>query len=203
MIFVYGDSEMKVLNHLKNILIIISTIIGLSACTPEKEMDLSGINSICELATLKCYYHNVARTEKGAQGLFKFLGTGYKKAWTEYSGIVYFGIDVNKIKVQEIDDEHHVIRITIPDAEVLDIDIDETSMSDPITDTGLFTDISLGEETTALDEAQNNMAASAEAETAMLVQAKERVKNLIEGYVKNLGEVTSGTAYTVQWIDVE
>lgn len=195
---------MKLSKSIKSTFIIISAMIGICACTPqEKEMDLSGINSICELATLKCYYHNVARAEKDAQGLFKFLGAGYKKAWTEYSGIVDFGVDVNKIKVQEIDDENHVIKITIPDAEILDVDIDASSMSDPITDAGLFTKISLDEETVALSEAQNNMRKSAESDSAMLVQAKERAKTLIEGYIKNLSEATSNKTYTVQWIDVE
>ena len=33
----------------------------LTGCAEKKkEADFSGINSVCELATLKCYYHNVA-----------------------------------------------------------------------------------------------------------------------------------------------
>lgn len=37
-----------------------------SGCGKEKEVaDFSGITSVCELATLKCYYHNVASVYKG------------------------------------------------------------------------------------------------------------------------------------------
>ena len=34
----------------------------LTGCAEKKkEADFSGINSVCELAVLKCYYHNVAK----------------------------------------------------------------------------------------------------------------------------------------------
>ena len=41
--------------------------------------DFSGISSVCQLATLKCYYHNVAKAETEANGFLKWLGVGYKK----------------------------------------------------------------------------------------------------------------------------
>lgn len=182
-------------------LILSTTTIGcLSGCSNEKkEADFSEINSICELATLKCYYHNVAKAETEASGLFKWLGTGYKKIWTEYSGIVEVGIDVNKVLISAPDADG-VIEITIPDAEILNVDLDEQSMSEPLTDTGLFTDITKEEETAALAEAQNNMKETAQANSALLVQAKERAKNLLEGYVKNVGD-QFGEEYTVKWVD--
>ena len=34
----------------------------------EEEADFSAISSVCELATLKCYYHNVAKSETEASG---------------------------------------------------------------------------------------------------------------------------------------
>ena len=58
----------------------------LTGCAEKKkEADFSGINSVCELATLKCYYHNVAKGETKASGLLKWFGTGYKKIWTAES----------------------------------------------------------------------------------------------------------------------
>ena len=80
--------------------------------------------------------------------------------------------------------------------------LDEDSMSEPLTDTGLFTKITKEEETTALAEAQKNMEETARQNQALLNQAKERAKNLIEGYVKNVGEQT-GRKYTVKWIEAE
>ena len=38
------------------------SICSLTGCgEKKKEADFSGIASVCELATLKCYYHNVAK----------------------------------------------------------------------------------------------------------------------------------------------
>ena len=95
-----------------------------------------------------------------------------------------------------------VVKITIPDAEILDVDLDEESMSEPLTDSGFMTEITKEEETAALAEAQDNMEKTAQANGALLVQAKERAKNLIEGYVKNVGEQI-GEEYTVEWADAE
>ena len=131
----------------------------------------------------------------------KKLGTGYKKIWTEYSGIVELGIDVNKVSISKPDDKG-VVKVTIPDAEILNVDLDEDSMSEPLTDTGFMTKITKEEETAALAEAQNDMEETAQENTALLAQAKERAKNLIEGYVKNIGEQI-GEAYTVEWVDAE
>ena len=85
---------------------------------------------------------------------------------------------------------------------MLDVDLDEESMSEPLTDTGFMTEITKEEETAALAEAQDNMEETAQANGALLVQAKERAKNLIEGYVKNVGEQI-GEEYTVEWVEIE
>lgn len=143
----------------------------------------------------------MAKAETEASGLFKKLGTGYKKIWTEYSGIVELGIDVNKVSISKPDDKG-VVKVTIPDAEILNVDLDEDSMSEPLTDTGFMTKITKEEETAALAEAQNNMEETAQENTALLAQAKERAKNLIEGYVKNVGEQI-GEEYTVEWVEAE
>ena len=176
------------------------SICSLTGCgEKKKEADFSGIASVCELATLKCYYHNVAKAETEASGLFKWLGTGYKKIWTEYSGIVELGIDVNRVSVSK-PDSRGVVKISIPDAEILNVDLDEASMGEPLTDTGFFTKITKEEEPAALAEAQKNMEETARSNSALLAQAKERAKNVIEGYVKNVGEQL-GEKYTVEWTE--
>lgn len=130
---------MKLNRIVKMLLVSVISICCLAGCSGEKkEADFSGINSVCELATLKCYYHNVAKAETEASGLFKKLGIGYKKIWTEYSGIVELGIDVNKVSISKPDD-NGVVKVTIPDAEILNVDLDEDSMSEPLTDTGFMT----------------------------------------------------------------
>ncbi len=143
----------------------------------------------------------MAKGETKASGLLKWFGTGYKKIWTEYSGIVELGIDVNKVSVSSPGADG-VVKITIPDAEILNVDLDEDSMGEPLTDTGFLTEITKEEETAALAEAQDNMEETAKKNSALLAQAKERAKNLIEGYVKNVGEQI-GEEYTIEWEEIE
>lgn len=44
-----------------------------SASTAKAKAEFSDIASVCELSTLKCYFHNIAKAEKDAQGPFKFI----------------------------------------------------------------------------------------------------------------------------------
>lgn len=189
----------------KILCLLVISMLCLTGCADKKEekkeADFSAIQSVCELATLKCYYHNVAKSETEASGLFKWLGTGYKKIWTEYSGIVELGVDVSKVSVSK-PSKDDVVKVTIPDAEILSVDLDEDSMGEPLTDTGFMTKITKEEETEALAEAQNHMEETAKENGNLLNQAKERAKSLIEGYVKNVGEQI-GKEYTVEWVDAK
>ena len=164
--------------------------------------DFSGVTSVCELATLKCYYHNVAKAETEASGIFaKWLKTGYKKIWTEYSGIIEYGIDISQVTVSE-PDKNGVVTVTMPDAQVLNVDVDEDSLGTPLTDTGFLTSVTTEEKTTTLAGAQEAMEQQAKENTEMLSQAKARAKTLIEEYIKNVGE-SIGEEYTVEWKDAE
>lgn len=190
--------KMRINREIRMLAILAVSGVCLTGCAEKKkEADFSGINSVCELATLKCYYHNVAK----ASGLLKWLGTGYKKIWTEYSGIVELGIDVNKVSISSPGADG-VVKITIPDAEILNVDLDEDSMGMPLTDTGFMTEITKEEETAALAKAQDDMEETAKQNSALLAQAKERAKNLIQGYVKNVGEQI-GEEYTIEWEETE
>lgn len=198
-----GENKMK---RKKIVCLLVISMLCIGGCgdknqKKEEEADFSAISSVCELATLKCYYHNVAKSETEASGLFKWLGKGYKKIWTEYSGIVELGIDVSKVSVEKPTADG-VVKVTIPDAEILSVDLDEDSMGEPLTDTGFMTKITKEEETEALAEAQNHMEETANENGNLLNQAKERAKSLIEGYVKNVGEQI-GKEYTVEWVEAE
>ena len=161
--------------------------------------DLSNISSVCELATLKCYFHNVVRIETEASGWLKVFNSGYKKIWYEYSGIVEIGIDPGLVTISQ-PDENGVITIAIPDAEILSIDLDETSISEPLVETGFLTSVTTEEQTLALAAAQADMEETASKNSTLLSQAKERAKEVIEGYVNNIAELT-GASYTIQWVD--
>ena len=184
-------------------LLVGTVVLCLTGCGKETQTaDFSGVTSVCELATLKCYYHNVAKAETEASGIFaKWLKTGYKKIWTEYSGIIEYGIDISQVTVSE-PDKNGVVTVTMPDAQVLNVDVDEESLGTPLTDTGFLTSVTTEEKTTTLAGAQEAMEQQAKENTEMLSQAKAQAKTLIEEYIKNVGE-SIGEEYTVEWKDAE
>ena len=183
------------------IVITLLSINCLFGCGSQKQKpDFSSIKSVCELSTLKCYYHNVATYEKNAHGLLKVFGSGYKKIWIEYSGIVNLGIDINKVDISE-PDTNNVITIKIPDAEVQSTSLDKSTLSEPLTDKGVFTKITTEEKTEALSSAQQNMKETAQKDTSLLAQAKEHAKLILQGYINNLGEEFN-EEYTIKWVDV-
>lgn len=183
------------------ILITLLSINCLFGCGSQKQKpDFSSIKSVCELSTLKCYYHNVATYEKNAHGLLKVFGSGYKKIWIEYSGIVNLGIDINKVDISE-PDTNNVITIKIPDAEVQSTSLDKSTLSEPLTDKGVFTKITTEKKTEALSSAQQNMKETAQKDTSLLAQAKEHAKLILQGYINNLGEEFN-EEYTIKWVDV-
>ena len=195
---------MRVRKITKTWMLLVGTVVlCLTGCGKETQTaDFSGVTSVCKLATLKCYYHNVAKAETEASGIFaKWLKTGYKKIWTEYSGIIEYGIDISQVTVSE-PDKNGVVTVTMPDAQVLNVDVDEESLGTPLTDTGFLTSVTTEEKTTTLAGAQEAMEQQAKENTEMLSQAKARAKTLIEEYIKNVGE-SIGEEYTVEWKDAE
>lgn len=195
---------MRVRKITKTWMLLVGTVVlCLTGCGKETQTaDFSGVTSVCELATLKCYYHNVAKAETEASGIFaKWLKTGYKKIWTEYSGIIEYGIDISQVTVSE-PDKNGVVTVTMPDAQVLNVDVDEDSLGTPLTDTGFLTSVTTEEKTTTLAGAQEAMEQQAKENTEMLSQTKARAKTLIEEYIKNVGE-SIGEEYTVEWKDAE
>lgn len=163
--------------------------------------EFSAVDKICELATLKCYYHDVAELEKSPEGLFKYglAQYGYKKLWMEYDGIVEVGIDVNDVKVSS-PDKDGVVQIYVPQAKILDVSAQIDSMKDPISDTGWFTSITTEEKAEAFAEAQANMKEEAQSNGSILSQAQNNAKELLKQYVINVGKQMN-KQYTVQWID--
>ncbi|MCI6711347.1 MAG: DUF4230 domain-containing protein [Anaerovoracaceae bacterium] len=163
--------------------------------------DIASVDKICELATLKCYYHDVAEYEKQAEGLFKYrpFKYGYKKVWIEYDGIVDVGIDVSDVQINE-PDRKGIVRIYVPDAKILSVSADKDTMSEPLADKGIFTKITAEDKNKAFADAQATMQKNAEADAGMLAQAKNNAKELLEQYVINVGEQT-GKTYKVEWLE--
>lgn len=172
--------------------------------------EYSSVSAICEFATLKNYYHNVVLYEEEPDGFNKFANDwlawpfggytrfGYKQYWLEYSGIVEVGIDASRIQIIG-PDAQDTVKIYVPNATVLSVYADESSLTEPITSTGLFTTISGEEKIKAFSTAQTAMRQEAESDHAMLRRAKENAKKLLERYVINTGKAT-GQNLSVVWL---
>lgn len=173
--------------------------------------EYSSINTICELATLKSYYHNVAMYEENPEGGNKFVNDiliwpfgvyariGYKQFWLEYSGIVETGIDASLIRIVG-PNAQGVVDVYIPDAVVLNVYADEGSLSEPLSDTGLFTTITGKEKAEAFSAAQSAMRQEAENDQALLKRSKDNAKILLERFIINTAKGI-GTELSINWLD--
>lgn len=157
--------------------------------------EFSAIKNLCENATLMCYYHNVAEYKSGQES---FLGLGYEKYWIEYNGIIKYGIDMQEVEVNEPDD-NGVVKIYVPNAKVLECNVDESSMQKPITDTGIFASITIDEKSKAYANAQQTMKQNAENDKEMLNRAKENAKEILVKFVLDIGKQI-GENYKIEWL---
>ena len=157
------------------------------------------VRTICELATLECYYHNVAKyKEEDAEGFW--LWKKDKHFWMEYSGIVKLGIEASLVTIEVNDD---IVRITMPPAKVMKCTVDEESLdAGSIIVANKSADVKAEDLTEAFAHAQAKMELTAMNDSALLAQAQQRAQKLLEDYVNNIGRVTD-TQYTIEWVYVD
>lgn len=156
---------------------------------------VSQMKSICELATMECYYHNVAKySEEDAQGALWWKKD--KHFWIEYSGIVKIGIDASRLNIK-VEDEF--VTITLPPAKVLSSRVDETSLTkDSFYKEKNSADVTGEDQTKAFKEAQENMENEAANDSTLLANAQQRAQILLEEYVTNIGNAV-GKEYSIEW----
>lgn len=166
---------------------------------PTPEPQLAQLRSICELAVMECYYHNVAKfTEKDAAG-FLFWKKD-KRFWIEYSGVVTLGIDATLVEMSLDGDQ---VTITLPPARVVSCTVDSSSLSENsfIVDQA-SAQIAAEDERLAFEQAQRDMEASARNDHTLLADARQRAQTLLENYVQSVGAAL-GRTYTIQWVLLE
>lgn len=189
-------------------LIIISVVMIMSTCTAcsEKkqavsEPDITQVRNICNLATLECYYHNVAKSVKEAGSGLWHIGEKDRTFWVEYTGTARLGIDMSKVSMK-VDGEN--VSVFIPEAEVLSVKIDADSLTEDSyiesQDSWLnHNKISADNQTEAINQAQENMENEVRGNSSLLLTAQNRAKALIENYIRQLGEA-AGIEYKIEWI---
>lgn len=165
---------------------------------PANEPDISQIRSICDLATLECYYHNVAvSTKEKGTGLLH-IGEKERSFWIEYSGVAKLGINMSKVTMEKNGNE---IIITIPKAELLELsDYSFTKDSYISSEDGLNKNpITAENQIDAIAAAQEDIREAFSNDDSMLMRAQDRAKKLIENYINQLGAI-SKTDYQIQWV---
>ena len=186
------------------LLLTVSGLLLLTCCgaqkeAPDVEPKIEEMKAICELSVMECYYHNVAkRTEKDAGGILWWQKD--KRFWIEYGGVVKLGIDASLVTM-EIQNEQ--VRITMPEAKVLDCSVDENELSEDSYIVDKHSAKVTGEdEIKAFEKAQQQLREKASNDMTLLSGAQERAKSLLEDYVNNIGAVT-GKSYTIEWVYVD
>lgn len=166
---------------------------------PDIEPELSEMKAICELSVMDCYYHNVAKYfEEDADGILWWQKD--KRFWIEYGGIVKLGIDASLVNV---DVQGEQVTITMPEAKVLSCSVNQDELSqDSYIVARDSAKIKAEDEIRAFRDAQAQLEETASNDAAMLLNAQERAKKLLEDYVKNIGALT-GKAYSIQWVYVD
>lgn len=187
---------------MKKILLSMFVIVCIFTCTAcgkqeivTKEPKISQMKAICELGVMDCYYHNVAKYfEEDASGIL--LWKKDKNFWIEYSGIVRIGVDASQIDMNIQDSE---VTVTIPKAKVLSCIVDQESLTqDSFIVAKDSAKVEAEDEQRAFAEAEENMRKEAECDDALLSSAQQRVQDLLEDYIVNIGEAV-GKEYTITW----
>lgn len=199
------------MKKLLSIFLVLSLLFALAGCNskpkeePQKvetKIEEEEMRAIANLATVDCYFHNVAKSDKEMNpAWYQFWEKKNMRFWVEYDGKVTIGIDVTKVKVDV--GENNVVTITIPNAVVLDATVNPESLTsesfyfDPKTKKP-----SPEEQTEAFRQAQNNMKETAEKNPILMAKAKSNAKELLKNYVNSVGEAV-GVQYTIEWKDIE
>ena len=182
-----------------SILLVFMLAFSCMACaktTEPKQEIVPQMKAICELATMKCYYHNFAKyTREDAAGILWWKKD--RRFWIEYDGIVTMGIDASLVDI-EVDND--TVTITIPPAKVLGFEVDETTLNEDsyIVDTK-SAKVKAEHQTEAFKQAQDHMKEEAEKDTLLLANAQQRAQKLLEDYVNNIGNCVEKT-YNIKWI---
>ena len=191
--------------------LVLSLLFTLAGCNskPQEEpkkaeatIEVDEMRAIANLATVDCYFHNVAKSDREMNpAWYQFWEKKNMRFWVEYDGKVTIGIDVSKLKVEVSD--NNVVTITIPNAVVLDATVNEESL----TSESFYFDPkakkpSPEEQTEAFRQAQSNMKETAEKNPVLMLNAQANAKELLKNYVYSVGEAV-GIEYTIEWKPIE
>lgn len=160
---------------------------------------LDRMKTICELATLECRYHNVAKSRKEAGSGLSHFGEKDRIFWIEYTGIAEISFKAEELEMEQ---NGTTITITLPEPRIsCKVDSDSwTKDSYVISDDQWIqkNPITADDQTQAIHDAQVAMENNIINNSSLLDTAKQQARKLIENYINQIGEAT-GVNYTVNW----
>ena len=162
--------------------------------------DIVKIRSICQLATMDCYYHNVCKGVKSAGTGISHLGEKDREFWFEYSAEATIGIDVSQVEIVINGDE---ITVYYPHAQIIgNIRVDADSTTEPICqEEGFFQNsnyITADDITGALVSANDTIRQEIESDPSIFRAAEMRAEELLENYINQL-MAQSGKQYKIKF----
>ena len=192
-------------NIKKYIIILVVAILALLTVVfaipkESKEPEEEQIKAICELATLDCYYNNVAKiTKPKGSGLSHALEKE-REIWIEYEAVVKIGIDMKELSIKINDNK---VEVSMPKAMILDVLINKDTMNADsyiISEDGFFNKnkVTTEEQQDAIVKAQIQLEEKVNNNSMLFEQAEKKAKSLIENYINTLGKM-SGTEYVIEW----
>ncbi len=166
---------------------------------PNVEPDLSRIRAICELATLKCKYHNVAKgVQEPGTGL-SHIGEKQRKFWMEFDGEVTISYPLDKISMKQEGSEIHIV-LPQPDVScrlLSDSLVEGARIAEP--DNPVQTNpISAEKENMAVNDAVDGMKKDVMNNSSLILSAENQAKMLIENYIRQIGKLTD-VDYRIIW----
>ncbi|MCR5702491.1 MAG: DUF4230 domain-containing protein [Lachnospiraceae bacterium] len=165
------------------------------------ELRADEIRNICELVTLKCTYHNVAKSVKEAGTGLAHLGERDRVFWIEYVGEAEISFQTNDIQVEQNGTD---VTITLPKPEVnCHVKVEnwnEDSLVMSEDNVIQKNEITAEDETKAIGSAEQQMKESIESNSSLMSTARNQAKDIIENYIKQMGEIT-GVTYIIIWKD--
>lgn len=183
------------------ILMLLGTIFCSSCARGEEKVarapQITQMKAICELATLECYYHHVAKVDQKDVERF-LLWDKDLHFWVEYEGKVKIGIDTSLVKIEVNDNK---VDITLPPAYMQEYTV-ESFAEDAIVVAKDSVKVTAELEVEAMKLAKEEIKNLISEEKALLESARQRAQKLLSEYVKNIGEQL-GIQYEITWIDVD
>lgn len=194
------------MKNFKRMFLMILLTICVCGCTSnvlelDKSIEIKEMRAISELATVECYFHNVAKSDQLTnKAWFEFWKKENIRFWIEYEGVVTVGVKVEDLNV-EVKGEN--VKITLPKAIVLDAKIEDSTLNK---DSFIYDEKSekptAAQETKAFEVAQQEMINAANSNKTLLASAEDNAKELLENYVNSIGEVV-GVKYKIEWVNSE